>query len=318
LKEKGVSATLDTAAQVRTLAVVLEAEALAAERRAAKIAAATPGMPPNVIRAVEMLENAVGDSFNMQNLRGDKHYGIRLALLKKLFDRERVLVAEAGINNLMQAFYSAVGAPEGKSRASQAVDFADRCKDLLTKYHAARLVATKEAKKLVKGVRRRVSAQLAVPGAVLPNPKPLGKVKQCVADALSRKDFALSLATTEKTAKPNPDIKALTYITAKHLRLLTHKNGLISLKLERCNSQGALQIWANDRNELVSGVLTPALAGDVKPIKYDLEVITAAVDNWLTIKYTKTTEMSATLTRVKVAISHTHSNDITASILSTG
>ena len=287
---------------VKALEFVHEAETLVAEQRAAKIAAATPGLPPNVVRAVEMLSPLTSGSFRLDDLRGDKNYGNRLALLKKLFDRERVLVAETGVNNLTQAFYSAIGVVNG-SHAAQASDFAERCKDLLAKHYEAAKLAKREAKKIVKSARRIVTASLTVPGKVLPTSKPLNRKRQAEADAAERKALVKSMAVVrEHEARSNPDVRALTRIATKSLRLLKHKNGLVSLKLERCNSQGALHVWNTDADVMTSAVLTPKLAEDVRPEKYDLDEIARFVDNWLQLKFKKTPEMAVTLHMVKRAI----------------
>ena len=291
----------------RALEVIHEAEAIAAAKRAAKVATAVPGMPPNVVRAVEMLGSLTDGKFNLHDLRGDKHYGHRLALLKRLFDREHVVMAETGINNLMQAFYSAIGAA-GNCRAAQDADFTARCQDLLVKVHDAKLAAGKEAKRTVRAVRNAMKSSLIVPGIVIPQQKPLSKAAKKVAAKKEAVALQMELAVARPTAQPRPGTKNLGRLEAHSLRLLTHANGLVSLKLERWNSQGAVHIWEGDDGRVVSGVLTPALAVDVKVQAYNLDAVKELASAWLDDKKVKkTAEMEYVLHCVVHAVNRAQS-----------
>lgn len=251
-----------------------------------------------------MLKGLTEGRFDVQNLRGDKHYSDRMALLRVLFGREKgdVKVAEIGINNVVQAFYSALG-PVGNCVAAKAADFTERCTGLLVATHAARLLAAKAAKKSVKAVQRRVAPSLAVPGVVPPAPKRLSRKAQQEADNAVRREVYVEALSVEPKAMPRAMLSNLEEVRALNLRMLNHPGGLVSLKLERCNSQGALHIWpsANGRR-LCCGVLTPALAVGVKAQPYDLETILAQVEAWLTDEFEEDSEMEDTLNRVKVAI----------------
>ena len=272
----------------KALEVIHEAEVIAGTRRAAKVAAAVPGMPPNVVRAVEMLCNLTDGKFNLDDLRGDKHYGHRLALLKRLFDREHVVVAETGINNLVQVFHSAIGAA-GNCRAAQNADFAVRCGELLAKVYAVKTVAIKVAKRTARAVRNAMKPSLIVPGIVIPQPKPLSKTAKKAAAEKEAAVLQMELAVARPTAQPHLSVKNLGRLEAHSLRLLTHANSLVSLKLERWNSQGAMHIWMNDDGRIVSGVLTPALAADVKVQAHNLDAVKELAGAWLDDKKVKKT-----------------------------
>ena len=252
------------------------------------MAAAVPGMPPNVVRAVEMLCNLTDGKFNLDDLRGDKHYGHRLALLKRLFDREHVVVAETGINNLVQVFHSAIGAA-GNCRAAQNADFAVRCGELLAKVYAVKTVAIKVAKRTARAVRNAMKPSLIVPGIVIPQPKPLSKTAKKAAAEKEAAVLQMELAVARPTAQPHLSVKNLGRLEAHSLRLLTHANSLVSLKLERWNSQGAMHIWMNDDGRIVSGVLTPALAADVKVQAHNLDAVKELAGAWLDDKKVKKT-----------------------------
>ena len=290
---------------IRALEVLHEVEAEAAAQRAAKVAAAVPGVPVNVVRAVEMLGSVTGGRFTLRDLRGDKNYGHRLALLKKLFDRDRVLVAETGINNLVQAFHSTVGAA-GKCHATQDADFSARCKALLSKVHDVKLAAAKAAKRTVKSARHAAAPVLIVPGVILPRAKKLSARARKDAAASERAALKVEVAHAEPTAQPNIGTKNLTRLEAHFLRLLTHANGLVSLKLERWNSQGAMHIWKGDDNRVLIGVLTPALARNVKVQTPDLDAIKILVSEWLDSKSVKkTAEIAYVLRDVMCAVNRT-------------
>lgn len=292
---------------VKALEVIHEVEADAATKRAAKVATAVPGMPTNVVRAVEMLSDLTDGKFDLHDLRGDKHYGHRLALLKRLLDREHVVMAETGINNLVQVLRSAIGAA-GNCRAAQDADFAARCQDLLVKVHDAKLAAGKEAKRTVRAVRNAMKSSLIVPGIVIPQLKPSSKAAKKVAAKKEAAMLQMELAVARPTAQPHSNTKNLGRLEANSLRLLTHANGLISLKLERWNSQGAMHIWKSDDDRIVSGVLTPALAADVKVQAPNLDAVKELASAWLdNKKVKKTLEMEYVLHCVVHAVNRAQS-----------
>jgi hypothetical protein len=303
---------------VQALDIIANAKDAAVAQVEARVIAAAEGRPLNVVRAVEMLKGVTEGRFDVQNLRGDKHYSDRMALLRVLFNREKggVKAAETGITNVVQAFYSALG-PVGSCAAAKAVDFAERCTGLLVATHAAQLLAGKAARKAVKAVQRRVAPSLAVPGTILPAVKPLGHKAQREADDVVRREVYVEALDVELEAVPKPLLRNLDVILARNLRLLDHPGGLVSLKLERCNSQGSLQIYAvsghrlhcgvmpqiyEGGSRLCCGVLTPVLAVGVKARPYDLGTVLSQVDAWLTDEYEKDSEMEDTLKKVKTAI----------------
>ena len=284
----------------QALMVVRKVQEQAAKDTAAVMAEPVNGVPAHVVRAVEMLGMITGQKFNVTDLRGDKNYSHRMALLKKLFNRDRVLVEEIGVNNLTQAFYSAVGVGEG-THAAQAVEFTTRCKDLTTTSRMIKRAVVKATKKVVKAVRRVHMPALVVPGRVLEISKPLNRKRRMDKDAADLTHLREEVSNGRQLAQPHPTLHSIVVTNARDLRVLNHKNGTTSLKLERCNSQGAVQVWDNG-TKLVTSVLTPALVKDVNPQAWDANMIATMVDTLLTSKSERTQDVEDNLQAAKVAI----------------
>ena len=212
------------------------------------------GVPAAVARAVEMLGGLTSHRFDLDMLRGDKHYGHRLALLKRLFDREKVLVAETGINNLTEAFFSAVGTDDG-CKASKMECFAQRCKDIVKKVRVAKADEKKNAEALAKIKLRNTAAQRALPGTILPGSPRLTRKQQLVKDAEDRQ-YVLSLsASQEQPAVPHPEAELS--LVAEDLKLLEDpENGIVMMQMEKANSQGAICVY-NNGSRVAAGVVAP-------------------------------------------------------------
>jgi hypothetical protein len=215
-----------------------------------------------VARAVEMLGTSTARRYDLDMLRGDKHYGHRLALLKRLFDREKVLVAETGINNLTDAFFSAIGCGEG-CRAIRMECFATRCADIDKKVRAAKADAAKREKALKVLELRRTATARAVPGTILPySPElKLNRAQRKVRDAEEKESAKKSLlsVSSEQPAVPHPD--ALLEPVYGDLRLLedTSKDlegRIVMLQMEKANSQGAIAVY-NNGVRIAAGVVAP-------------------------------------------------------------
>ena len=220
------------------------------------------GVPASVARAIEMLGNLTARQFDLDMLRGDKHYGHRLALLKRLFDREKVLVAETGINNLTEAFFSAVGAGDG-CKASKMKCFAERCKDIDKKVRTAKAELAKREKALAVLKTRATITKRAVPGIILPySPElKLNRAQRKIRDAELKESAKKSLLGTspEQPAVPHPYAEFIPIY--EDLRLLEDmdkvpEGRIIMMQMEKANSQGAICVY-NNGMRVAAGVVAP-------------------------------------------------------------
>jgi len=234
---------------------------------------AVNGVPANVVRAVEMLGGLTLQNYNLDLLRGDKYYGKRMALLKNLFNRDRVLAKECTIGNLTQAFYSAVGA-EGKSAAARATTFADRCKTICAAIRKIKTANTRAERKLLEQALQSTKLDRTVPGKVLSVAKPLSnKERKAQEDAAKREIYALAV-TPEVIAAPRPDAEV--ELVPGDIGLLQDpKNGLVMMQLERENSQGAICVYNNGVRVAVGVVPTKTLR-NLRPVPGEVDLIAAA------------------------------------------
>ena len=290
---------------VQALDAIKAAQAKAAAVRQAKAAEAVPGVPAHVIRAIEMLGGVTRQRFTLQDLRGDANSSHRMAIMTVLLGYERgsgkVKAAETGITNLIKAFYSALGVPDGTIAARDEA-FTARCKELIVKARVVKAAAAREEKRTIKNVKASSVAQaLVVPGTILPGSKRISrKVRKAVEDADKRAIY-VEAAFAEPEARPRPSVKGLVIANAKHLRILVQPNSVMSLKLERCNSQGALHLWDNG-DRLVHYVLTPVLAKGVTAAPYDVEALDAFIDTLLESKSEKSADVEEVLKSAKRAV----------------
>ena len=236
------------------------------------------GMPGNVIRAIEMLESVTARQYDLNLLRGDRYYGKRMALLKKLLQTDRVLAKECGINNLVSIFYTAVGA-EGKSAAAKATNFAERCKDAMKRVRAARSAATRMEKKNIKRWLRATVIQRTVPGTILPGYKPLNKKQRAEQDAKDR-DYVFALAATAEHY-PIPKADAEVEMNLDEVRVLEDPaNGIAFLQIERANSQGAICVY-NNGSRVACGVVPTATLLKLRRVPQDVAQLGTAANQLL-------------------------------------
>ena len=219
------------------------------------------GPPDHVCKALMMLDNLTAHQFNMDLLRGDRHYSDRVALLRTLCNRGKgdYKAAETGINLLTQGFFTSVGVGEGTSRAAQAETFAERCADIVKAFKAAQAAARKVEKKAQLTAWRVEREKYTVPGSIIPFDKPKSRKERTEEDAATREEVhqrALALhVSPEQPAVPHPDAELI--LVPTELRLLAApKNGIIMLQLEKENSQGAICIY-NNGSRVAAGVVAP-------------------------------------------------------------
>jgi hypothetical protein len=255
----------------------------------------------HVLRALEMLKG-VSPEFRLDALRGEANYGVRLALMKKLLNKERVLVAETGITVLTQTFYSALGVGEG-SAAARLDAFAEKAVTTLAAVKkAASLTRQIDAEARDKGLRA-TRAERTVPGDIKPMPKKLSKKARVAKEAAEREEVhaaaekAAAKVAIAPVAKPN--VKSLPEVlTAKQMRILKHENGTRSIRMERANSQGAYHVYDNGRC-VTGAVMTPYLAQGVKVLDYNAEALLVDLETLLTSKSACTKEIESMLKEAK-------------------
>lgn len=252
------------------------------ERRIAEPAPtpeAVAGCPGNVVRAIEMLGGLTLQRFDLQLLRGDRYYGKRMALLKRLFARDRVLAKECGINNLVEAFYSAVGA-EGRSAAAKANDFAARCKDITAKVRRVKAAATRAEKRQIAAVKRATVLERTVPGKIVPFDKPLSKKEQAAKDAAEQRALRFQLAaSTEQYPIPKADAEVA--MNLDDVRLLEDPdNGIVLMQVEKNNSQGAICVY-NNGVRVACGVVPTETLRTLRQVAQDVSQMGVAASQLL-------------------------------------
>ena len=299
---KAIGSVPNTETPEQALAVIRMVADQAEKDTAAIAAEPVNGVPAHVVRAVEILGMITGQRFDPASLTGDKNYSHRMSLLRVLLGRPvgGVKAAECGVRNLVDAFYSAIGS-EGETPSRRAVDFTARCKELVTASRTIKRAVKKATKKVLCTVRRAKLPALTVPGKVLEVGKPLSRSRQQAKDAATAAQLQGELSNGRQLAQPHPALKGLVVTDAHGLRILNHKNGTVSLKLERCNSQGAMQVW-DTGTRLATSVLTPALVKDVKPVMWDVNMIEMMIDNLLASKSYRIPDVDLNLKAAKVAI----------------
>lgn len=222
-----------------------------------------PELPGNVKRAVEILAGLTLQKFDLQLLRGEKHLQHRITLLSRLFDHKEVKAKDAGINALVEAFYSAVGVGEG-SAATKAAEFTKRCKAIVVAVRREKAADRKQAKEEIAENLRRTALERTVPGEVLPTHKPQTKKQRLAEQAAAAREMYVLAVTAEPVAAPKPDAEVK--VIAADVRLLEDpKNGIAMLQLEKSNSQGAICVY-NNGSRVAAGVVPPETLKTLRPV----------------------------------------------------
>jgi hypothetical protein len=263
-------------------AVLTEAQLAAAANTDVAVVAAPvvtqllPGGPPDhVCRALAMLDSLTAHQLDLDLLKGDKHYGNRVALLRAVLNRGRgdYKAKETGITNLVQVFYSAIGVGDGKSAAAKAKVFTDRAKEIVAAFKAAQWKAKKTEKKAKLTAWRVERSKYEVPGTVLPYVKPMTRKQRAEHDAAAREEIQariLALAVSpEQPAVPNPDTEV--DLVLDELQLLEDRaNHLVMMQMEKANSQGAICVY-NNGSRVAAGVVPLEMLRKLRPVKTDPE-----------------------------------------------
>ena len=243
-----------------TLGVSLENAAVAMATR--------PPAPANVLRAIEMLGEVTKKTYKLGMLKGDKYYGARVAMLKKLYSIDKVLVEDSGLGKLTAAFHSAVGA-HGKSVAALEADFEFRCADLTIKARAAVLAAKKYDKAALAKVKSATILERMAPGDIKPWPKKLSRAAQALQDEVEREavieECALAVTMTP-IARPHPDADIPKIVCGDVGLLRVPENGIVMLQMEKENSQGAICVY-NNGNRVAVGVVPLEILKTLRPVQ---------------------------------------------------
>jgi hypothetical protein len=234
---------------------------------------APAGPPEHVVRAVEMLGGLTTARYDLDTLKGDKNYGRRVQLLKKLLSTDRILVEDSGLKKLMDAFHSAVGA-QGPNVAAKAKDFALRCKAMVAASRAAKAAAAKTEAAAKKRMLDATKLARTVPGKVLDGyTPPTDDARRVERDATVDQLFAL-MATTEHHPIPKADVNV--DITPGDVGLLEDpNNGIVMMQLERENSQGALVVYNNGKR-VAAGVVSLDILKTLRPVSGEVDLVKAA------------------------------------------
>ena len=234
--------------------------------------------PQHIIRAVNILGGVTTLRYDLSTLSGDKNYGRRVTLLKKLLQTDRVLVKDSGLKVLETAFHSAVGA-QGKTIALKSADFVARCKAIAAAARKAKSAATKAEAAAKKASMAMARFALQVPGTILPMSPPKTK-EECAIEVAALKFELASMTADEMATTPancTPFVQMQFGFDSSAFWLVEYGE-FTMLRLEESNSQGALHLYvANGR--LVTGVITTAMGLECKSSSHDISAVQLYLDS---------------------------------------
>lgn len=223
----------------------------------------TKPLPPhNVLRAVAIL-GGLSPTYDLQSLRGDRHYSHRVTLLKKLLSVDKVLVKESTLAELTRVFHSALG-------VAKAAEFSAKCHALAQQVAVeskASSQQTERQRKLALLAPEAVAAR-SVPGKVIPVPKPPSKAERVAATIMAAQELKEKADTAGPVITPSADTTVI--ISSDDVRLLEDvNNGIVVLQLEKENSQGAICVY-NNGSRVAAGVIPPETLKKFRPVAADL------------------------------------------------
>jgi hypothetical protein len=229
--------------------------------------------PAHVVRAIEMAGGITLQRFDIHELTGDKHYGHRVQLLKKLLQTDKILVADSGVTKLVSAFYSAVGTGDGTTAAKRE-EFTKRCRAIGATSRVVKAQASRAEKKLIQRVKYTSAGFLdsVVPGKILtpPSKPPSKEARREELNATARELLVLSV-----TAEPYPVPKAdvTIEVVRDEIGLLRDPgNGVIMLQMERENSQGAICVYNNEKR-IAAGVIPLSTLKTLRPVSGEVDLV---------------------------------------------
>lgn len=242
-------------------------------------------LPANVVSALDMLRKATKQTYKLASLAGDDNYTVRVQLLKKLRNTDKVLAKDTGIKQLVTLFHTAMDA---KTPAEFEIACAEHYRISQKVSRITQRIEKAETKAMVKA---QGGPELIHDGKpVLPGVKKLSNKKQQEADEKTKALLARQIAAKRKQeeytpiAVPRPEAQIAVDLNEVHL-LEDPANGIVLLKLERTNSQGAICVYNNGVRVAVGviptetlNLLRPLVTEDlVRDINHFLHPITAGV-----------------------------------------
>jgi hypothetical protein len=251
--------TRDEGTSPAELAALLKqtAKVIAEERPAIKMPA------PNVTRAIEMLGSATVWKYDPAILSNTKSANRRLVIFKKLTGEDPKHIAPAAFES---AFFMALGVAD-LPKAGRTTEFVKYCKKISNESQKIKKAAKKADDEFV--AKGKAAAKLPqLPG----KPPEKGYVKQTKAERKAEQkklvqELSQKLAITPYSgpvAAPKPD--ADVHVTLHGLALLKEPdNGIVMLRLERSNSQGAICVYNNDQR-VAAGVVPSGVLKNLRPI----------------------------------------------------
>jgi hypothetical protein len=268
--KKKVSASMGGAAEAAKLDKTTKAEALGAkkvhvvEAPKAKAAAKKPAepkspapaiTPASVLAAARAFHKETAGACDMEAIADDDNgYGSRLRVLKALLGTDKVVVKDAEPARLKKALLAAVG-------AKTAGELALKCTAMVKaadKKNAAEAKADKERSE--RELRRAMrEAPIHDGKPILPAPKRLSKKQRAVKDAAERAAVAREMRLAQEDearagiALPRPGAAVSVDLEAICL-LEDPSNGIVLMRLEKPNSQGAICVY-NNGSRVAAGVV---------------------------------------------------------------
>lgn len=228
----------------------------------------------HITQAVRALKQMTNGLYRLVDLSGEPRYADRVTLLKLLRKADKVLVKTSGITTLVKEFHSAMGV-KSTSAAVAAAEFERKCSELYRD-------AAKAASSLRKADKERSTAALkaALPKSIvidnkpiLPGYKPPSKTQRAVQDAATIREVVAkaAIATDYEVANPiaAPRPSAQVQFSLSDIMVLENPhNGIVMLRLEKPNSQGAICVYNNGRR-VAAGVVPPEDLGTYRVLPCD-------------------------------------------------
>lgn len=220
----------------------------------------------NVLGAIKLLKG----KYNLAALSGESHYKLRTQLIKKLRGVDKLLVKDSGLDTLRREFYAAMKITKsGKEGIAQFIQACEK-----------RLAAdAKRTAQLRKAEQARIQRLLAITGSrtVVHDDKPVIEVKRKTKRQRAEELADLKVELTESIqeaeempvlATPRPGA-AVTLVPGDVRLLEDIDNGLVLLRLEKPNSQGAICVY-NNGVRVAAGVVSPHSLSMMRPVDADI------------------------------------------------
>lgn len=222
-------------------------------KAALRLPASNVRPPERTVAAVVMLRRASHGTYALTALKGESGYGERVAIIKRLTGKRRLLVAEATFGKLRTALLAATGAKDDAALPTA-------CKSVLA--------AEKAANQRLEAAQAAIAEQLLLHAEPEPEPDAAPKLAPPAPPSTAEdrrkqlEDLRAEIAERAEKHKEYPtatlhsaDVELI--VDPQDLCLLEDpRNGVVLLKIEKNNSQGAICVYNNGRR-VAAGVATP-------------------------------------------------------------